>query len=101
MLIAAGLARVVQAACMETYDYKLAADGILDVDCPLRERTLLMHPMFNKGSAFNDGEREAFGLRGLLPSHISNVEEQSRRIYASLMHKSDPLEQYIGLCALQ
>jgi malic enzyme len=57
--------------------------------------------MFNKGSGFADAERDMFGLHGLLPSHVSTIEQQSQRIYESILRKSDPLEQYIGLCALQ
>jgi hypothetical protein len=57
--------------------------------------------MFNKGSGFNADERDTFGLHGLLPSHVATIEEQSRRIYQSILRKSDPLEQYIGLCGLQ
>src|SRR4029450_3744440 len=36
-----------------------------------------------------------------LPSAVSSLEQQVRRMYASIVRKADPLEQYIGLAALQ
>jgi malic enzyme len=86
---------------MEDYTTHFTGDGTLTVNCPLRGQALLNHPMFNKGSGFTADERDTFGLHGLLPSHVATIEEQSRRIYQSILRKSDPLEQYIGLCGLQ
>jgi malic enzyme len=57
--------------------------------------------MYTKGSAFNQQEREAFGLDGLLPHAVSTMEQQERRVYANITRKEDPLEKYIGLAALQ
>jgi len=57
--------------------------------------------MYTKSSAFSHEEREAFGLEGLLPSAVSTMEQQERRVYANITRKTDPLEKYIGLAALQ
>jgi malic enzyme len=57
--------------------------------------------MFNKGTAFPHGERRALGLLGLLPTAVSTMEQQSRRAYANIVRKAEPLERYIGLAALQ
>jgi malic enzyme len=86
---------------METYDLRRGDDGASRVNCPLRGHALLNHPMYNKSSAFTEAERDALGLHGLLPSHVSTIQEQARRIYGGLTRKSDPLEQYIGLSSLQ
>jgi len=69
----------------------------------IRERgsALLHHPLHNKGTAFSRDERSTFGLEGLLPSAVSNLEIQMTRNYESIKRKEDPLEQYIGLVALQ
>jgi len=57
--------------------------------------------MFNKGSAFTREERSALGLEGLLPWACNTIEQQARRVYENLVRKTDPLERYIGLAALQ
>ena len=40
---------------------------------------LLMNPRLNKGTAFTEAERDAFGLHGLLPPHIGSLEDQRER----------------------
>ncbi len=86
---------------MESYRLERGADGRPLVRVPYRGQTLLNHPMYNKGSAFTRGERRALGLESLLPVHVSHISEQAQRIYQSIKRKGDPLEQYIGLAALQ
>ncbi|HET8645533.1 MAG TPA: oxaloacetate-decarboxylating malate dehydrogenase, partial [Vicinamibacteria bacterium] len=68
---------------------------------PHRGQALLRHPMYNKGTAFTQEERAAFGLEGLLPSAVFSIEQQARRAFRNIQRKDDPLEQYIGLAALQ
>lgn len=41
---------------------------------------LLHDPMLNKGTAFTEKERDAFGLRGLLPPHVTSQSEQATRV---------------------
>lgn len=67
----------------------------------LRGEDLLNNPIYNKGTAFTAQERRDFKLEGLLPNKITTIEEQCRRFYTSITRKTDPLEQYIGLTALQ
>jgi malate dehydrogenase (oxaloacetate-decarboxylating) len=40
---------------------------------------LLLHPAFNKGTAFTEAERDTFALHGLLPPHVGELEEQLER----------------------
>jgi malic enzyme len=62
----------------------------------------LLHDSWrNKGTAFTAEERAALGLEGLLPSAVSSVAQEARRAYEAIARKSDLLEQYIGLAALQ
>ena len=63
--------------------------------------TLLANRLLTKDFAFSADEREAFGLRGLLPARIMTIEEQVALELERLRRKADPLEQYIGLAALQ
>ena len=62
---------------------------------------LLQDPRLNKGTAFTDAERDALGLRGLLPPRILGLAEQEERILRNFHGKSSPLEQYIYLTGLQ
>jgi len=56
--------------------------------------------LLNKGSAFTEAERNALGLRGLFPPHVSTQEEQIARFMRSLQRLPDALEKYIALNAL-
>jgi len=85
---------------METYQLRRLPDGRNVVRVPYRGQMLLNHPMFNKGSAFSAEERGIFGLNGLLPCEVDNIEQQCGRVYANIRRKGDALEQHIGLSAL-
>lgn len=67
----------------------------------IRRDALLHDPRLNKGTAFTEAEREALGLRGLLPPRILTLAEQEERILRNFHGKSSPLEQYIYLTGLQ
>ena len=61
----------------------------------------LHNPVFNKGTAFTEAERDQFGLRGLLPPHVQTMDEQVRRVMANFRSKSSDLERYIQIVGLQ
>ncbi len=61
---------------------------------------LLQDPLHNKGTAFTEIEREALGLRGLLPPHIHTQDEQMARFLENMRSLSDPLEKFMALSAL-
>jgi malic enzyme len=86
---------------MESYGRRTDTLGRPRLECPYRGTRLLRHPLYTKGTGFSEEERFAFGLDGLLPHHVSTLEEQSRRAYESVARKTDPLEKFIGLAALQ
>jgi malic enzyme len=85
---------------VEVFRQQRDADGVERVEVPLRGAELLRHPMYTKGSAFSPEERRAFALEGLLPSEVSTLDAQRKRMWASIERKDDPLEKYIGLAAL-
>lgn len=61
---------------------------------------ILNVPLLNKGTAFNQEERDRFGLNGLLPPEISSVEIQIKRNYYNFSQKRTPLEKYEALMGL-
>jgi malate dehydrogenase (oxaloacetate-decarboxylating) len=62
---------------------------------------LLDTPIWNKGTAFAEMERAAFGLQGLLPPHIESLEQQSIRAYEAFKAKTTDLERHIYVRQLQ
>jgi malate dehydrogenase (oxaloacetate-decarboxylating) len=64
-------------------------------------QSLLENPIFNKGSAFTEKERDLYGLRGLLPPHIDTIEEQVARAYGAYLEAQDDLARHIFLRQLQ
>ncbi len=61
---------------------------------------LLHDPLLNKGTAFTESEREALGLRGLLPPRVATMAEQIARVMSNLRAKPNDLEKYIYLTSL-
>jgi len=66
-----------------------------------RGDVILHDPSLNKGTAFSDAERDALGIRGLLPPRVFTEEEQELRVMSNYARKSSDLERYIYLIALQ
>ncbi|MBI4962198.1 MAG: NAD-dependent malic enzyme [Desulfomonile tiedjei] len=62
---------------------------------------VLRDPAFNKGSAFTKEERDALGIRGLLPPRVHSIEEQLVRVLGNVRRKSNDLDKYIFLAGLQ
>ena len=68
---------------------------------PARGIDWLHNPVFNKGTAFTEAERDVLGLRGLLPPHVQTMEQQARRVMENFRSKSSDLERYIQIVGLQ
>jgi malate dehydrogenase (oxaloacetate-decarboxylating) len=54
--------------------------GVSRMEITLSGEDLLRDPFLNKGDAFPRDERDALGLRGLLPDHVSSIREQLNRV---------------------
>ena len=65
-----------------------------------RGAALLRDPALNKGTAFTEHERDALGLRGLLPPHVLSQDEQVQRVLENLRRLPDDLDKYVALNAL-
>ncbi len=67
----------------------------------LRGVELLNNPALNKGTAFDEAEREVFGLHGLLPPIVETLDAQCVRAYEAFLLKDSDLERHIYLRQLQ
>ena len=66
----------------------------------LRGLALLRDPLLNKGTAFTEAERDALGVRGLLPAHVLSMDDQVARVMTNLRALSNDLEKYVALNSL-
>jgi malate dehydrogenase (oxaloacetate-decarboxylating)(NADP+) len=62
---------------------------------------LLHNPRLNKGTAFTEAQRRAYGLEGLLPPAVTNVDLQVARRHAEIANLDDDLQKYLVLSDLQ
>ena len=62
---------------------------------------LLRNPRLNKGTAFTPAERRAYGLEGLLPPAVTNIELQVARRHAEIANLDSDLQKYLVLSDLQ
>jgi malate dehydrogenase (oxaloacetate-decarboxylating) len=82
------------------YELGPAAEGY-PLRTRARGRSVLSNPMLNRGTAFTDEERRALGLQGLLPSGVSTMEGQLRRVYAQYQRQPDDLAKNVYLANLR
>jgi malate dehydrogenase (oxaloacetate-decarboxylating)(NADP+) len=62
---------------------------------------LLHEPSLNKGTSFTAAERDALGLRGLLPPRIFSQAERAQHVMNNIRRKPNNLEKYLYLIGLQ
>jgi malate dehydrogenase (oxaloacetate-decarboxylating)(NADP+) len=62
---------------------------------------LLRNPRLNKGTAFTEAERRAFGLEGLLPPAVTTMALQVARRHAEIAALENDLQKYLVLSDLQ
>ncbi len=62
---------------------------------------LLHDPRLNKGTAFTLEERRKYGLEGLLPPAVTNIDVQIARRHAEITNLDDDLQKYLVLSDLQ
>jgi malate dehydrogenase (oxaloacetate-decarboxylating) len=67
----------------------------------LRGSSVLASPTINRGTAFTLAEREALGLTGLLPTGVSTLEGQLRRVYGQYSEQGSDLRKWVYLANLR
>ena len=70
-----------------------------DSDLP-HGMALLRDPLLNRGTGFTNEERDALGLRGLLPANVLSMQAQAERVLTNLRKLPNDLEKYVALNAL-
>ena len=66
-----------------------------------RGRSVLSSPTINRGTAFTLAEREELGLTGLLPTGVTTLEGQVRRVWAQYKQQSTNLAKWVYLANLR
>jgi malate dehydrogenase (oxaloacetate-decarboxylating) len=82
------------------YELGAAADGY-SVLIRARGRSVLTNPMLNRGTAFTLEQRQVLKLQGLLPSGVSTLEGQLRRVYAQYRRQPDDLAKNVFLANMR
>lgn len=62
---------------------------------------ILHEPLLNKGTSFTEAERDALGLRGLLPPKVTTQAQQVERTLGNVRRKATDLDKYTYLISLQ
>ncbi len=83
------------------YDVKRDERGKRYLEPFVQGSLLLGLPLLNKGTAFTHEERKALRLEGLLPPHVTTLEEQKQRNFRRYRLIENDLEKHIFLRNLQ
>ncbi|AFZ66387.1 NAD-dependent malic enzyme [Deinococcus peraridilitoris] len=83
------------------YDVKRDADGQRYLEVDVTGFSMLRLPLLNKSTAFTREERRLLELDGLIPPHVSSIDEQKERAYRRYRLQSGDLEKHIYLRNLQ
>lgn len=86
---------------MKQYEKKYDANGRPYLETNLPGLLLTRLPLLNKGTGFTSEEREEFGLQGVIPTHVSTLDEQVARNYANFKGLRTDLDKHVFLRALQ
>jgi malate dehydrogenase (oxaloacetate-decarboxylating) len=82
------------------YELIPTADGVV-ARIHARGRAVLASPSINRGTAFNIEEREELGLTGLLPTAVSTLDGQVRRVYGQYRAQANDLRRWVYLANLR
>jgi malate dehydrogenase (oxaloacetate-decarboxylating)(NADP+) len=67
------------------------------ISISVRGADILQDPLFNKGTAFKNGERDRLRFRGLLPARIMNIHLQKEKFLQALRAEESSIKQNLML----
>ncbi|MGS0686739.1 NAD-dependent malic enzyme [Nakamurella sp. GG22] len=82
------------------YELRSSPQGVV-ATIHARGSAVLASPTINRGTAFTLEQREALGLTGLLPTGVTTLEGQLRRVYAQYREQSGDLRKWVYLANLR
>ena len=82
------------------YELQVTPAGV-EARIRVRGSSVLASPTINRGTAFTLAERDALGLTGLLPTGVSTLEGQLRRVYAQYSEQGSDLRKWVYLANLR
>src|SRR6476619_2727562 len=82
------------------YELHTSPDGVT-ATIHARGSAVLASPAINRGTAFTLAQREALGLTGLLPTGVTTLEGQLRRVYAQYREQTSDLRKWVYLANLR
>lgn len=86
---------------MKQFERRIDEQGRPYLATPLSGYLLTRLPLLNKSTGFSLEERRDLGLEGLVPPHVSSLEEQVQRTYANYLRFTTALDKHIYLRVLQ
>ncbi|WP_240615749.1 NAD-dependent malic enzyme [Nakamurella deserti] len=87
---------------MTNVPYQLVTeDGRVVARIAARGSAVLASPTINRGTAFTLEERDSLGLTGLLPTGVTTLDGQVRRVYAQYLEQSGDLRKWVYLANLR
>ena len=82
------------------YELIATADGVV-ARIHARGSAVLASPTINRGTAFTIEQRETLGLTGLLPTAVSTLDGQVRRVYGQYRAQANDLRRWVYLANLR
>jgi malate dehydrogenase (oxaloacetate-decarboxylating) len=82
------------------YELVPSADGIV-ARIHARGSAVLASPTINRGTAFTEDQRRELGLIGLLPTGVTTLDGQLRRVYAQYREQANDLRRWVYLANLR
>ncbi len=87
---------------MRDVPYRLVTkDSEVVAQIAARGSAVLASPTINRGTAFTLPERESLGLTGLLPTGVTTLDGQVRRVYAQYREQANDLRKWVYLANLR